>query len=52
MINKYKEYTNRELEKIAEMKRSGKTLKFIASHLGRTRYGLETTYRRKVRGNY
>lgn len=49
MINRYKEYTNREIEQIAEFRAKGKCFKSIARIMDRPWQGLAKTYRRKIK---
>lgn len=46
MNNRYKEYTNRELEFIAKLKKSGKTNPYIADATGRTVEGIKSVVAR------
>lgn len=46
MSNRYKEYTNRELEFIAKLKKLGKTNPYIADATGRTVEGIKSVVAR------
>lgn len=46
MENRYKEYTNRELEFIAKLKKLGKTNQYIADATGRTIEGVKSVVTR------
>lgn len=51
MQNRYKEYTNRELEFIASLKKQGKTNQYIADATGRTIEGVKSVVTRLGIGN-
>ena len=51
MENRYKEYTNRELEFIASLKKQGKTNQYIADATGRTIEGVKSVVTRLGVGN-
>jgi len=46
MENRYKEYTNRELEFIANLKKLGKTNQYVADATGRTLEGIKSVVTR------
>mgnify|MGYP000218119595 CR=1 FL=1 len=51
MENRYKEYTNRELEFIAKLKKQGKTNQYIADATGRPYEGIKSVVTRLELGN-
>lgn len=51
MENRYKEYTNRELEFIANLKNLGKTNQYIADATGRPYEGIKSVVTRLKLGN-
>jgi len=51
MENRYKEYTNRELEFIASLKKLGKTNQYIADATGRPYEGIKSVVTRLELGN-